>query len=194
MKILIVGSGHSAREIENFNQKLFDLTIVVNHGHLATSDWNVWIHSRDFRGKKPENITDHQQVISNYDQYVQPFGGLAECGKSIMLVASYYALSLCTPPSAIYYLGADMNYTPDAKGHTHIYGVGLDIQKRGKPDPDRMAERYGNNDPKYLEKIYLRFETIAKSQGVNVFNLSSDKNTRLPFTQVSGREFCKYIR
>jgi hypothetical protein len=78
-------------------------------------------------------------------------------------------------------LGADMNYTPNENGDTHIYGVGFDIQKNSIPDPDRMIDRYGQDDPNYLNNIYMRLARKAEERDCKVYNLSQNIETRLPY-------------
>ena len=45
-----------------------------------------------------------------------------------------------------------------------------------------MAERYGKDNPQeYLRSVYQRFFDIAKTKGVEVFNISGEEKTRLPY-------------
>lgn len=79
---------------------------------------------------------------------------------------------------------------PDEKGHTHIYGVGLDIKTHKMSDPDRMvksAEKRGL-EKNYLEYIYKRFEIKANENGCRVYNFSDDPLSRLPYTKVDVAE------
>jgi len=133
-------------------------------------------------------IPKSKKVVNNYDKTLKEYGGIKKCGYSITLAASYYALHNLKP-SVIGYLGADMNYNPDKKGNTHIYGVGFDIQERGVPDPDKMVKDHGNGNENYLEDIYKRFEQYATTTGCVVRNFSSDNETRLPYTRSNPYDF-----
>jgi hypothetical protein len=104
-----------------------------------------------------------------------------------MLCASYCCLTL-VKPIAVGYLGADMNYEPDAGGNTHFYGLGFDIEKFGISDPDKMIKQHGKGDPNYLKTIYERFSYVAKKENCNIYNFSNDPNTRLPYHQVNVKE------
>lgn len=182
--ILIVGSGLSAKDIKLYNENLFTI-VAVNNGYLITENWDYWVHTNDFAGTRP-NIKNMQREIKNkdYEAAMNNYGGIKACGYSIMLNASYWTLS-AIKPEKIYYLGADMNYQPDESGNTHIYGIGYDIKKNKISDPDLMIKRYSNGDENFLKKIYNRFYDIAKSKNTQVWNLSRDERTRLPFPKVS---------
>jgi hypothetical protein len=187
--ILIVASGPSAKQYQNFNYLENGYTVIcVNHGWMATGqhDWEVLMTSSDFYGELPQySLKDHQKIRTDYDLALNKYGGHAECGLSIVLATSYWCLNEYEP-SLIGYLGCDMNYTPDANGHTHIYGVGLDIIKyNGQSDPDRMAERKMKDDPNYLENIYKRFEHHANLAKCQVYNFASIEKTRLPYIQMA---------
>lgn len=183
-KILILCSGFSANQIKENPELYKDYNIVaVNHGYMASDNWKYWVAPLDFSGVAPKKSRDDQLLVRKYNNELNKYGGIAQCGRSITLAASYWVL--CNlKPTEIGYLGADMNYTPDDKGDTHIYGLGLDIKKNGIPDPVRMARQYKKteeSDDEYIENIYMRFYNIATEQGVNVFNLSNDPDTKLPY-------------
>lgn len=177
-RILLIGSGPSAKQATSLDLTKYTV-IAVNHGWMATPYWKYWFLSRDFEGQAPPTVSDDQIVVKDYDQYLEPFGGQGACGFSVMLNASYFALSLY--PREIFYLGADMNYKADADGNTHIYGKGLDIKKYGKPDPERAVELHGNGDPNYLIDLYHRFGTVARTRKIRLWNLSVDPESRLPY-------------
>jgi len=182
-KLLLVASGFSAKQINDYDYKGNGWKIVtINNGWMACEDWDYWVRSRDFTGERPTSIKDSQFEVRKYAGSLNKFGGHAACGYSITLCAGYWCLDNLNP-KVIGYLDADMNYTPDGKGHTHIYGVGYDIEKRGIPDPDRMAEMHGKGNPNYLTDIYNRFRDIAKDNDCSVYNFSKDTNTRLPYSK-----------
>lgn len=185
----MLASGMSAREVDDYNYKANDWIIVaINNGWMAYEDWDHWVRSGDFNGTRPHSIKPHQIECMNYGKILNMYGGHKKCGYSITLCAGYYAL-YTLKPSIIGFLGADMNYTPDKEGNTHIYGLGNDIKKRGIPDPDRMVQQYSKGNENYLNDIYMRFHTIAKENECDVYNLSSVKDTRLPYPKASPRDF-----
>lgn len=188
-KVLIVASGKSATDVKYYEDKV-DWIIVVNNAWMATTKWKYWVRTGDYKGKRPNHLTDlqsHQTIIvpKIYETSLEKYGGYRACGFSITLNASYWALDNLKP-TAIYYLGADMNYTPDEQGNTHFYGVGYDIQFFGESDPDKMAKRQAKRDSNYLTNIYLRFKEVAKENNCEVYNLSKVENSRLPYPRVTG--------
>ena len=190
--ILVVGSGKSAHQIKELN--LDDIvTVAVNHGWMANDHWDLWIKSVDFTGKSPNGNVNIKEKTTDYRSATKKYGGPNACGYSIMLCSSYYVLDNYKP-SNIFYLGADMNYTPDSDGATHIYGKGIDIVKNGISDPDRMVNVHGKNDPKYLENIYNRFKNIAHENDCEVWNLSKDADTRLPYPRIDYNDLYELSR
>lgn len=189
MKVLILASGLSAREVDDYDYKKNGWKIVaVNNGWLAHDDWDHWVRSRDFNGQVPKTLKKGQVICQQYGNILDQYGGHVACGYSITLAASYYALHTFNP-SVIGYLGADMNYTPNSEGSTHIYGLGNDIKKNGIPDPDRMVKVWGNGEPNYLNDLYMRFHSIAGDRSCSVFNFSSLEDTRLPYPKADPRNF-----
>jgi hypothetical protein len=192
MNVLIVGSGKSAHQIKDLNLTGL-VTVAVNHGWMANDQWDLWIKSIDFAGTSPGDTVIIKEKTTDYKSATNKYGGQSACGFSIMLCSSYYVLDRYKP-SNIFYLGADMNYTPDSDGATHIYGKGIDITKNGISDPDRMASIYGKDDPKYLENIYNRFKNIAQENDCEVWNLSNDSDTRLPYTRIDYNDLYEFSR
>lgn len=182
-KVLMIGSGHSATEVDKHDYRGNGWVIVgVNHGWRATPKWQIVVHADECRDVPP--AADNRIVTKDYVENLSYFGGHAACGFSIMLNASYWVLRYLKP-KAIGYLGADMMYEPDNEGKTHFYGVGIDIKESGISDPDRMVKSYGKGDPDFLFRIYRRFEDVAEENGCKVFNLSSLSETRLPYYHAS---------
>jgi hypothetical protein len=185
-KVVLVASGFSAQQIHDYDYKANGWTIVaINNGWQVCPDlWDWWVKPGDFKGKKPEKTLEHQSIVPRYRNQLNEFGGQRECGYSITLNAAYWTLAELEP-TVIGFLGADMNYTPNEEGHTHIYGLGYDIEKNKISDPDRMVERYGKDDPNYLENIYMRLARKAKERDCKVYNLSQKIETRLPYERRS---------
>ena len=187
-KVLLLASGMSAREVDDYDYKANGWTIVaINNGWLAHEDWDHWVRSSDFNGRRPK-IKPGQVECRRYGHILKLYGDHDECGYSITLCAGYYSLHILKP-TVIGLLGADMNYTPDDNGHTHIYGVGNDIKRNGMPDPDRMVKHHARGNPNYLSDIYMRFHSVAKESGCDVYNLSTVKDTRLPYPKARPEDF-----
>ena len=77
-----------------------------------------------------------------------------------------------------------MNCERNANGDTHIYGLGLDV-KNGRPDPDKMVKNHGRS----IEEVYGRLEEEATKLNCKLVNLSTVKDTRLPYTKASPESF-----
>jgi hypothetical protein len=187
-KIVLVASGLSANQFYDYDYKGNGWQVLaVNNGWLSCEDsWDFWVRSNDYKGRRP--IPKHKQhVVKRYGPSLRKYGGQLECGYSITLNSAYWALDQLSP-SLIGFLGADMNYTPNEEGHTHIYGVGDDIKRNGIPNPDRMVVKYGEGNKNYLTDIYARFSNIAAETDCIVVNLSRDVDTRLPYERVSPKD------
>lgn len=186
-KVLMLASGLSGAQVTEYPYKENGwYVIAINHGWMHYPDeWDYWIHSTDFKGDGGTYPAGYESKpnTSQYSEVLRNFGGHTDCGFSITLASAYNALWYCKP-KMIGFLGADMNYSPNENGDTHVYGVGIDIRKNGIPDPDRMVEEYGNG-PDYLKNLYLRFAEVALKQQCWVYNFSADPNTRLPYKQTT---------
>ena len=191
-KVLLVASGMSATQYQDYDYKGNGWTVVaINNGWTAVrGDWDYWVRPGDYKGEKPsDNDRSHGGVtVERYSPQLNNYGGQKACGYSITLNAAYWTLAELRP-DVIAFLGADMNYTPDDKGNTHIYGKGYDIKTKGVADPDRMAEMYkgqrkgaeNETAEEYLQYIYNRLATTAEKAGCKVYNVSQGCDTRLPY-------------
>lgn len=183
-KVLLLAAGPSARQYYDYDYKANGWTVVaVNNGWQVTDEWEHWVRPPDFKGDKPKEFLEHQSMVQRYSSQLAKYGGQKACGYSITLNAGYWALAELQP-DVLALLGADMNYTPDKDGNTHFYGIGYDIKTKGIPDPDRMVKKHGNDDPNYLNKIYLRLVEYAEKQNCKVYNVSQNIETRLPYERV----------
>ncbi len=181
-KVLVLASGLSARDVDSFPCKEEGWTIVVvNHGWMAYPNYDHWIHSSDFKGIKDPNVGSRK--VPKYRPALDHFGGQKLCGYSITANAGYWVLKELKP-DVIGFLGADMNYERNANGDTHIYGLGLDV-KNGRPDPDKMVKNHGRS----IEEVYGRLEEEATKLNCKLVNLSTVKDTRLPYTKASPESF-----
>lgn len=153
-KILILGSGLTAPRVHDL--KLDDWTVLaINNAYMLNKfDW--LIYPNDFTNIPKANQVNGKKVI-NFNEYSQvdyKYGGQAKRGNTMMFNAAYYALA--QKPDVIAFLGCDMDYP--TSGNTHFYGTGT-------PDPLRL----GNES---LIELIERFATIAKEEGVKVYNMS----------------------
>jgi hypothetical protein len=188
-KVLIIASGQSAKQFDDYEFKENGWTIVAvnNAWQVCKEDLDFWIRPGDFKGHKFTDPKPEQTIVKGYGKQLNLFGGQKACGYSITLNAAYWCLAELKP-STMAFLGADMNYTPDKEtGATSFYGVGWDIQNRNISDPDRMAEMYKSRDQspeQFIEEIYLRLEKKANEVGCKVYNISNVTDTRLPYQQI----------
>ena len=185
-KVLIIGSG--VRDKEEINKlDLSNFTVVtINNSWMLDDRWDINVHAPDHpKDRRPESAPG-KQIISTggengYSKAVQKFGGLRQCGYSVTLATSYWVL-FNLKPDLVGFLGCDMNYKKADDGSTTFYGVGLDIKRRGEPDPDRMAKFYGKGKPEqYLRDVYMRFFEEAKKRNTEVVNFSTLEDSRLPY-------------
>ena len=203
--VIIVGSGKTATDIRDWDiDPTTTKVVVVNNAWTATSKWDFFIVSPDYKKELPavEFLSPKQMFTRDgrlvydpnakklallpdrgYSAALFPFGGHEECGYSITLNAAYWTL-LFLRPKRIGFIGCDMNYTPSEDGATAFYGIGDDIKENGIPDPDRMVDVHLGGGEDALEKIYQRFSDIAKGNNIEVVNFSKDPDTRLPYPQV----------
>jgi len=156
------------------------IIVAINHGWKACEkQWDWLVCASDLR-EKVKPIRHQGEVIFINSQYMaKKYEGTETIGRGSMLLGSYMIANELNP-DIMGYLGADMNYTPDKNGNTHIYGVGRDV-RRGCPDPDRIIEHEGG-DPDYFAKKFKDFSYIMN---VRCYNFSDDPETRLPFEQVN---------
>jgi len=191
-KVLIVGSGFTANEVNDYDYKNNGWTIVaINNGWMACAnyfDYHMYPNDYTRDRKVVPNYLPHQKYFVYTQDDLRPYGGQAACGQSATLNIGYAVLRRLKP-RVIGFLGCDMNYTPREDGATAIYGVGHDIATRGISDPDSMVKRFGKDDPNYLHDIYTRFSNVAKEHNCDVYNFSSDENTRLPYPKASPEDF-----
>ena len=184
-KVLIIGSGPSAREYTNYPYIDNGWSVVcVNHAWTIEPECDMWVTASDYQSAGGLMPDKEMPRNNDYGLTLNHFGGHNECGFSITLAAAYNVLWMFKP-KVVGFLGCDMNYTPDENGHTHIYGVGLDIKKDGVPDPDKMVAKQSHGKENYLENIYNRFADMANERDCAVFNLSTDPDTRLPYVQTT---------
>ncbi len=195
-KTLIIASGLSANEYHDYDYADNGWTIVaVNSAWQVCNDWTYWVHTNDYDGPRPTSLNPEQVEIwakhenpqYEYCRVLNKYGGQYQCGIGISINASYWVLDVLKP-DILGYLGNDLTYTPNENGNTHFYGVGRDIKKNGIPDPVFAAKHFGKGNPNYIWDLYCRFDTYAKQAGCKVVNLSTAKETRLPYERMNPRD------
>lgn len=161
-KILIVGSGLSAKQLKYFNDN--DWTIIAINNAWKLNKWDILIYPDDFPDI-PESLEKDQFLADNniYRYEVNKFGGQENVGNSMIFNAAYFALAQF--PSKIAFLGCDLWYPPNQVNH--FYG-------NGRPDPMRLGRDL------LIEKLN-RLNDFCKKYNVEVSNFSEQENTLLPF-------------
>jgi hypothetical protein len=193
-KVLLIASGHSASQYNDYDYRKngWKILVINNAWKVCPYDWKYWVRAPDFKGEKA-TPREKQVEVKSYGKQLKEFGGQSACGYSITLNAAYWCLAELKP-SVMGFLGADMNYTPNENGDTHIYGIGYDIKKNGIPDPDRMSNKYKSKDQtpeQYLRQIYMRLVDESNKKNCRVVNLSRDCETRLPYERIDVRDIDK---
>jgi len=197
--VLLLASGHSSKLYHNLDLSQFTVVAINNAHLLAEQNMRYWVSPNDYYGT-PYNGSAEIIKFKDYLPAMKAYGGHKACGYSITLCAAYWTLYFLKPDN-IMFLGADMNYQTNEQGHTHFYGVGFDI-RRGRPDPIKMAAKWKREDQtneEYIFEVYHRFEQISKNgfdglsdhRPANVYNLSDDPNTMLPYQRINWQQFSK---
>jgi hypothetical protein len=199
--VLLLASGQSSKIYHELDLTQFTV-VAINNAHLIANDeMKFWVRPKNYSGNQYRGTAPK---ISNpeYGPLLDCYGGAKACGYSITLCAAYWSLRYLKPDN-IMFLGADMNYQPDEQGNTHFYGVGFDIKNNGIPDPFKMAMMKKKNqswsDEEYIFEIYNRFDAISKNgfpritdhKPANVYNLSDDPDSLLPYQRLDWRQFKK---
>ena len=180
-KYLLIASGKSAQQFHDYpyREKGWKIIAINNvFRFLDVAEYDLLVHAPDMRNKVlhiPHTKTHLLQGPSTMSKW----GGLDVAGRGIVITTAYYIMDKYKP-DMIGFLGCDMNYTPDPEtGNTCIYGIGEDIRVKKQSDPDRILAFM--KDPQFFDKTFKRFEEIADCE---VYNFSTDPETRLPFLQV----------
>lgn len=196
--VLLLASGHSSKLYNELDLSQFTVVAINNAHLLADKEMEYWVRPWDYQGNP---YTGSATTIGTriYAPILNLYGGHDACGYAITLAAAYWALRTLKPDN-IMFLGADMNYQPNTQGHTHFFGVGFDVQTTGQPDPMKMTEprkRQGWTNEEYIFEIYNRFDAISKNgfpritdhKPANVYNLSDDLSSLLPYQRIDWQQF-----
>ena len=197
--VLLLASGHSSKLYHDLDTSQFTVVAINNAHLLAEKEMAYWVSPNDYYGTPYEGSAE-QVRFADYNKALKVYGGHKACGFSITLCAAYWALHFLRPDN-IMFLGADMNYQTNEHGHTHFYGVGFDI-RRGRPDPIKMAavaKRPDQTNEEYITEVYSRFSRISQEgyvgmldhKSANVYNLSTDVNSLLPYSRIDWQQFSK---
>lgn len=201
-KVLIVGSGRSASEIENWNLDGWSL-VTINHAYQIRDDWEFAGYAGDF----PKDIQPRKKLPNQhtFSHKVGPAGRVEIVPKSegrgyeramakfdrkhntMFFNVSYWVL-VYLRPSVIGYMGCDMNYEADKGEPTHFYGVGKDILKRGIPDPDRYIKQHHKGNKEVLYNLFTELQRDAANQDCRLINFSKEES-RLPYDKEIWNKF-----
>lgn len=207
MKVICVGSGPGGVDIINSTDTSNAKIVGVNNVWKGTEKWDYLIYAGDYPFKNEITKKPNQTLVTvngpmNYkESYIAGAGmpweeARLHCGLPIYFTATYWAMHYLKP-TEIAFAGFDMDYTPQENGATAFYGVGYDIQTRGVPDP---LYQFRNN-PTYKRMaaqgidVYAllidRLKQKTSSIGCQLFNLSDNPKTMLPWEHKSITEFLK---
>ena len=171
-RILIIGSGPNATEVQSWHLSKFDKIVVINNAWRVTENWTDMVYPHDFPSDRlPEKLTTDQRLIdeTHFVPAQNHYGGFVYAGGTMAYTAAYWALREYAPDE-ICFIGCDMHY-PET-GPTHFYGTGT---------PDPLREDISLTS---LEGSSARFLCLAARQNCVVFNLSNSPS-RLIFPRKS---------
>jgi hypothetical protein len=213
-KVLAVGSGPNMTLVNDWDTS--DCRVVgINNIWKGTDKWDHLIVAGDY----PERKKIKKEIVPNFNnkglhktwhstkgtQRIQeamlamddkpidskPSEFDRSCiklGVPAIFTVTYWCLHFLKP-KFIGYIGFDMDYTPKKDGATAFYGVGYDIKTNGIPDPILQMKKYYNGDENFMTPLFKQIQT--KAPATQFFNLSDNKNTRLPWQQIGIEEFKK---
>lgn len=193
MKVIAVGSGHNMTNVNDWDTD--GLTLIgVNNTWKGTDKLHYLFHAGDYPEKN--KIPSHMRRItrtgeSNFKESYCSMSGMEWkearkfLGLPIYFGVSYWILHYLKP-SAIGYIGFDMNYVPQ-DGKTAFYGTGIDIQKRGMPDPLYQIKKEYGGDENIMNTLFDRLN--ERKGNTALYNLSTDENSVLPWDKITFEEF-----
>lgn len=195
-KVLIVGSGKTATDIKDWDLSGWSL-VTINHAYQIRDDWEFAGYAGDFPKDKRPQPTDKKWTFSHKDgpmlptecldkEYKRSYEtALSQYGKkhtTMFFNASYWVLWFLRP-KVIGYMGCDMNYDAVDGVKTHFYGQGVDMLKRGIPDPLKMINTQYKGDESVLQILFNEFKTDCEKANCTVVNFSKETG-RLPYQKV----------
>jgi hypothetical protein len=207
MKVICLGSGPNMTKINDMDTS--GLTIVAaNNVWKGTDKWNYLLLAGDYpekekiikeRHRPPSKMVYTQRGEKSIREAYLGMDGLpansnGEVYKKTAIklgIPFYFTVVYWTlyylKLTHIAFLGFDMDYTPQKDGATAFYGLGYDMQKRGIPDPFFQMREVYNNDPNFMIPL---FDGIEKRRGkTNLYNLSDNPNSTLPWNRIGIDEF-----
>lgn len=201
MKFLICGSGHSIKQVDEWDTSTHKVVAVNNAWKVI--DWDYFVCTDDYKKDYnpavgfPDVTKEHAEKGIWWDQRTindsaNKFGGIWQVGQSVTLTAAYTVLRLFgSECNQIGFIGCDMVYPKDK---TAYYGNGIDFKIRKMSDPDHMGHHAKKSQvtldgkqakdmtpEEILLHYYNRFQNIAKKEyNVRVVNYSLQES-RLPY-------------
>lgn len=207
MKVICIGSGRNMPLINEWDTE--GITICgVNNTWKGTDKWDVLLHAGDYPYKKQIKKTRPEQKIvsrNGLEGFIYSYTGCSSCpdepkkmdfeearihlGLPIYFTLTYWVLHYLNP-THIGFLGFDMNYNPGENGETTFYGTGYDMKKRGVPDPlyqFRTVPEYKKHGDAMMGILMDRLN--MRRFGCDLYNLSDDPTSILPWKQIDIDEF-----
>ncbi len=192
-KVLIVGSGKSAKDIVSWNLEGWSL-LTINHAHSIRPDWEFAGYSPDMpKDRRPvKTYPEYQHLFTAISGPCATFESLSASHQrsysnamahwkrqidTMFFAASYWALTYLEP-SIIGYMGCDMNYSVENNA-THFYGMGLDTGNDKQPDPLKFFQEKQMSLDSCLADLIID----ADSVGCTLVNFSSEES-KLPYAKM----------
>lgn len=193
MKLLLIGSGLSAKQAKQWNIKNHFVG-TINHAWRLYPEFDIAFYAGDLPNEdRPENsayryknqlfVSDlvgpyRDQYTFNVCRHTLRLGNQSSLMMTLHWII-WYAEQTKLKLSRIGLIGCDLNYIPDENGHTHFYGIGKDIITRGIPDP------FLDKTPDQIRTALFLIEMKANERNIEMVNYSDDPNTILPFKKVA---------
>lgn len=201
-KVICLGSGKNMTQINDMQTR--GVTVCgVNNVWRGTDKWDVLLHAGDYPHKNEITRTrGEQEVVSREGArgFKKSYVEMAEMpwekarihlGLPIYFTITYWAM-YHLEAKHIAFLGFDMNYTPGPEGETTFYGKGYDMKTRGIPDPlwqFRNVPEYKKHGDAMMGILLDRLRAKAKEKNVQLYNLSDDPKSLLPWDRINMRDF-----
>lgn len=201
-KAICLGSGFQLPLINDWDTDGIYI-VGVNNVWRGTKKWNTIIHPNDYghaKELKNEKKSNQEIIAKIYnpkrttDAAISYLTGIKDQKKANIHagLTMYFPMMYWTiyhiKPKFIGCLACDMVYKNENSNNTSFYGIGEDFKKRGLSDPSFMKSHPEyKNDPNIFNTL---FERLKKYKGnTKIFNLSTEKETVLPWERISFEDF-----
>lgn len=197
MKVIVIGSGPSAKNIIDYDIGEWKLA-TINNAWKIRNDWDYGIYADDMPNDRPP-YSEGKIVVTGFngpqnpdetlstDQkrgYHRALKELGTLGITMFFAATYWVIWYLKPDT-VGFIGCDMDYTPTEDGSTHFYGVGHDIKERGIPDPNKaLAETFRHEQDPVEHGFKYCFDEltrVSQERCIKLINFSDNEKSRLPY-------------